>query len=217
MIIIMTKLLSLTTAQLAFIIIIPLILVLIGILILIFFYLKKKKKDKFKESYYKKINDIVMYNDYLLLNQFPITLEEGNKTLIDHIVCGNKFIYLISDFYFGGDLIGKATDSSLILINNEESKSYVDNPLQLSKKLLTRFAIVYGFDPSLLIGVSLINDECSYDVKNPSEQFFIVKRNDLSKFISSFEKRDDVGNIKEEQIVLAIKTLAKLKKGKPHA
>lgn len=206
------KILALTSSQLVFIIVISILLIAVLVFVFLFLIKKKKSKAKFKDSYYSKINEIVQNNDYLLINQFPIKSSENDKIIIDHILCGNKFIYLICDFYYEGDITGNAKDESLILIDEKDNKKYIDNPLMISKNYLTRFAIVSGLDPSLLIGLSLINDNIEYKVRNNSNQFYITQRKELSSFIKKMESSNDLADINEQQLLNAAKILAKLKK-----
>jgi len=203
---------SLTSAQLAFIIALPIIVVVIALLVFLFFVVRRKRAKLYKENYYRKINDIVQYHDYFLLNQFPLKIEDHKKVFIDHIVLAEKYIYVISDFYFQGDIKGHASDESFILIGRNEKKTYIDNPILYNKKLLTKLAIATGFDVSLLKGICLVNDSCLLNIKNASKQFSILNRKDLKKYIKECEK-DEVGVINQVQLEQAVKTLASFKKG----
>ena len=91
--------------------------IVLAILLFLAFYLplhSHHKKKKFQEYYYKKINSIVHEFDYYLINNFVFKVENGKLAHVDHIIFAEKYIYLIFDYYYDGDLQGNIEDKSLI-------------------------------------------------------------------------------------------------------
>lgn len=190
------------------------IVAVIAITLAIYIPLRKAYlKGHFDTHYYKKLNSIVMNNDYFLINKFTFRLDGGNLETIDHIIGGEKYIYLISDFRFDGDLAGKISDSSLIHISHSGKKLYCDNPLIKVSKLMKKFISIMNIDSSLLIGIAIVNDECSLSIDGNDNKFFIAQRKRVSSLIKALESRN-VGTINQESLQALIKTIDKMNKRK---
>lgn len=200
---------NLSIGQIAFLIVVPLV-VLTGIFLAIYLPVRKKKvKTDFKYFYYKRLYKIAMDNDYYLINNFLFKIDDSHVGRIDHILFANKYIYIISDSYFDGDIDGKEQDRSIIMIGKTGKKHYEDNPLVDNKKLLSKLSLITGIDPSLMIGVCLINDDCHCGVKTSTKNFYIVQANKIKKLVKAIESRP-ISDINKAQLASAVKAIDKL-------
>ena len=75
------------------------------------------------------------------------------------------------DKYYEGDLMGNSYDESLILIAKNGSKNYVDNPYVQFNKLLSRLSTATGIGTDLMIGITMINNDCRMNIDSSSKQF----------------------------------------------
>ena len=140
-----------SAGQVAFLIIVP-IIVIAGIFCLIFFPLRKRRMKKdFKYYYYRFIYKEALYQDLYLINNFMFKIDDTHVGKIDHILFANKYIYIINDYYFDGDIEGKDTDASLIFISRTGKKKYMDNLLLYNKKLIGKLSLITGINSSLMI------------------------------------------------------------------
>ena len=171
--------------------------------------LKKKQKTNFKYFYYRNIYKVAMDNDYYLINNFLFKIDDSYVGRIDHILFANKYIYIINDSYFDGDIDGKENDKSIILIDKTGKKTYNDNPLLANKKLLTRLSIVTGINVSLMIGVCLINNDCRCGVQTTSKSAYIVQAKKFNALVKAIESRE-IGDINKDQLANAVKAIDKL-------
>lgn len=171
--------------------------------------MKKKQKSEFKYFYYKSIYKVAMDNDYYLINNFLFKIDDSYVGRIDHILFANKYIYIINDSYFDGDIDGKENDKSIILINRAGKKNYSDNPLLANQKLLKRLSIITGIDATLMIGVCLINNDCQCGVRTSSKSAYIVQAKKFKALVKAIESRD-IGDINKEQLANAVKAIDKL-------
>lgn len=197
-----------------FIIFVPLgIILLLAVLSIPF--VKRYHHKHFKKYCYKKIYSDVLDNDYYLINEFTFKIDDSHYTIIDHIVFGEKFIYVIMDEYLEGDLLGKDNDPSFILMKNG-NKTYVDNYLMVLNKLLRRFSSCTGISTDLMIGVMVINDNVNTTIDSNSKQFFIIQRSKFKKLIKLIESRDVkvIDPSKLDEAVKIIDQLNKKKSGK---
>lgn len=207
---------KLNGGQIAFIIIVP-IVVLVIIFLLIYFPLKNKKNKKdFKYAYYKRIYKLAMDKDYYLINNFLFKIDDSHIARIDHILFADKYIYIVNDSYFNGDIAGKENDPSIILINKDGKKNYEDNPLLVNKKIVNKLCLITGINESLMIGVCMINDDCRCSVETTSKSFYIIQNNNFKKLVKAIESRD-IGEINKEQLASAVKAINKLNRRKRRA
>lgn len=205
----MINIYALTTLQLIFIIIASVVAVLIIFLFIALPIMKIKHKKQFKKYYHKKIYKVALYNDYYLINNFVFKMDQKHDTYVDHILFGDKFIFVIMDKYYDGNLVGNFIDPDLVLISRNGSKSYVANPYVGFNRLLSRFSTETGIKTEYMIGVTVINNDCRVNIETPSKQFFMIQRNKIAKFVKTVESRD-VGVMNQDQLqeaVLAVNNL----------
>ena len=204
---------SLTTPQLIYIITVALIVALI-IFLLLFIPLRRRSiKKKYVEHYYKEIYKIALNNDYYLINTFSFKVDDSSILRINHILFGEKYVYLINDYHFDGDIAGKAFDKSLICFSKKGKKYYIDNPIVRSKYLLDRLCIMTGLDPSIMIGISLVNDDCGSEISSTSKQYYLVTRNKLASLIKAIESRN-IAKLNEKSLEKLVHSINKMNRKK---
>ena len=204
---------SLTDIQLAFVIIVPIVVVLFLAVVLYFPISAHYKRSHFQVRFYKRVYKVALENDYYLINQFYFKVDLNKLAKVDHIIFGEKYIYVILCKYYEGDLVGKSSDKSLIFISHKGKKCYTDNPINQSKQLASKLSSSTGLDASLLIGITLINDDCKVEVQSDSKQFYIIQRRKFPALIRAIESRP-VPNINEAQLAKAVQSIAKENKRK---
>ena len=204
---------ALSTIQIIFIASASLVGAILLFLLIFIPITKLYRRKNYRNYYYRKVYKIALYRDYYLVNNFKFRGEQDTYISVDHILFGEKFIYVIMDKYYDGDLMGNATDPSLILIDRNGSKGYVDNPFFSFNKLMSRFSTETGISTDLMIGVTLINDNCRMNIATDSKQFFMVQRRRFSKLIKLIESRP-VTNINAKQLQDAVLAVDKMNKNK---
>ena len=204
---------KLNTVQLAFVIIVPIVLaVFVGFCFYVPIVGAYRRKN-FQIHFYKQVYRVALDNDYYLINQFVFKIDSSKNATVDHILFGDKYIYVILSKYYQGDLIGKYLDKSLIFISHKGKKCYTDNPYNESKNMTSKLSSSTGIDASLMIGIVLINDDCKVEVQSDSKQFYIIQRKRLPSLIKAIESRP-VETINETQLAKAVQSIAKLNKRK---
>lgn len=207
------SLVSLTSWQIVFIVCASVVLA-IGLFAAIFFPLRHRYiRLKFHEYDYKKIYRVAFNRDYYLINNFLFRIDDSTVMGIDHILFADRYIYIINDYYYDGDLLGNADDKSLIFVNKKGVKQYTDNPFINSEKIVSRLSMITGIDSSLMIGVIFVNDGCKCFVKSESKQFYIVQRKYFKMLIKNVESRT-VGRINPVQLDSAVKAIYRLNRRK---
>lgn len=204
---------NLSVGQIAFLIIVPTV-VIIAIAVLIYLlYRRHMMKKNYKYFYYKRLYKIAMDKDYYLINDFLFKIDDSHVGRIDHILFADKYIYIMTDSYFNGDIIGKEDDKSVIVLGRDGKKYYDDNPLITNKKLINKLSLITEINPALLIGICIINDNCRYGIQTSSKSFYYIQSNKLKALIKAIESRQ-VGAINKEQLASAVKSIDKLNRRK---
>ena len=166
-------------------------------------------RKEFKYYYYRFIYKEALYQDLYLINNFMFKIDDTHVGKIDHILFANKYIYIINDYYFDGDIEGKDTDASLIFISRTGKKKYMDNLLLDNKKLISKLSLITGINSSLMIGISLVNKNCNVGVSSSSKHHYIVQANKFKMLLNAIESRP-IGNINQEQLAKAVQAIDKL-------
>src|SRR5574344_3015709 len=107
-------------------------------------------KKKYINIYGRIIYQLVLDNDFFLINQLVLKLDDNNEMHIDHVIFGEKYIYVIKDRYYNGKIEGKPLDESWVFRNGKKSK-YVDNPLILNSLRIEKLSLLSGIDKSFFI------------------------------------------------------------------
>ena len=204
---------ELKPVQLAFFIIAPAVILIFGAICLYFPISHAYNRKHFQIHYYKRVYKVALENDYYLINQFLFKVDSSKLANVDHILFGNKYIYVITSKYYQGDLIGKYHDKSLIFISHKGKKCYTDNPFNQAKYLASKLSSSTGIDASLMIGIILVNDDCKVAVQSDSKQFYIIQRKRFASLIKAIESRP-VGEINPTQLQKAVQSIAKQNKRK---
>lgn len=204
---------QLKNVQLAFFIIVPVVLLAFVAVCLYFPISHAYCRKHFQIHYYKRIYKVALDNDFFLINQFVFKIDSAKFANVDHILFGNKYIYVLSSKYYQGDLVGKYNDKSLIFISHRGKKCYTDNPYNQVKFLASKLSSSTGIDASLMIGIVLVNDDCKVAVQSESKQFYIIQRKRFAALIKAIESRP-VGDINQTQLQKAVQSIAKQNKRK---
>ncbi len=206
-------LIELTNIQWAFIIIVPIVVLLFLTICIYVSASSAYRRKHFQIHFYKQVYKVALNNDYYLINQFVFKVDQSKNATVDHILFGNKYIYIIVSKYYQGDLVGKYLDKSLIFISHKGKKCYTDNPINEVKLLASKLSSSTSIDASLMIGIVLVNDDCKVAVQSESKQFYIIQRKRLAALIKAIESRP-INNINENQLAKAVQSIAKLNKRK---
>ena len=174
---------------------------------------KSREKKNFREYCGKAIYKIAFDEDYYLINDMRFKVDSGKVAKIDHILFGNKYIYIINDAYYEGDLTGKESDKSLILIDRKGKKFYTDNQYLISKSIIKALIDSTSISNDLLIGIVVVNNNCKISIETTNKQYYIIQKNKLKRLIRAIESRD-VGNINAAQLDSLVQAIDKLNRTK---
>lgn len=188
---------------------VPIILLVLGFIFIFLPIRRAYIKKRFRDYYYRTIKKIAVNEDYYLINRFIFRIDDSQTGTIDHIIFGEKFIYIITDKYYEGNLRGKQTDKSLILIDKKGKKFYTDNPYLESQKLLTSLSLNTDLDSEIMIGIAVVNNGVNIGVKPEGKQYYAIQIKKLPQLIKAIESRP-VDPLNEKQLARAVQGFDKL-------
>lgn len=188
------------------------LIAILAIFLLSFPFIRRHYTFKnFQKIYYKKIRQIADINDYYLINNLVIKNNNQLVCRIDHVLFGDKYIYVIKDRFYRGAISGNKEDNTWLFYSNDGKKFEMENPMQVNEKRLEKLSLITQIDPSFFISIVLINDNCV--IKNASdlnkEDSFIVPKKSLKKVIKTIEKRN-VKNMDQKQLEFAVQDISRL-------
>lgn len=202
---------------------VPLFITLAVLLVLVVLYIIFHKRifdsyisKNFIKYYGRKAYKIARDNDYYLINQISLENHDNTFVNIDHLIFGNKYLYVISDHYFKGSIRAKEVDNSWIFkpSDKEGKNRYIDNLIRRSNNLIKELANVTSLDEGLFIPIVVVNQDCQIEeYEHTGKNAFFVRINQLEKLITTIENRD-VAPLEERQVFFAVRDIARLNQNK---
>ena len=174
-------------------------------LLFVLFYKNFLKGHRLKKLVGYKLYRFSNLNDYLLLHDYYVNIDDKSKGLVDHILITNKFIVVINDYQVSGVLSGDYSSEQLKVTTNKGEK-LIANPLNYNRNLTKRIALFNDLDNSFLKGVVVVNDDAVINIDNIPAQYNICTVSELKKLIKEFDK-EEVKPFKEDTVVRFINDL----------
>ena len=162
-------------------------------LVSIFLFFRKKILQRFAllRYFYPVVRKTAVYYDYYLINKLEIQLVSNESLFIDHMLFGNKYIYVINDYLFKGVLTGNAQDSKWILKDKKGQEIMVDSPLLKNKKLVEKLSLRTSLDHATFIAITLVSKDTKItDLEVNDSSNFVIDTRDFMKLILKIESRD---------------------------
>jgi hypothetical protein len=140
--------------------------------------------------FYSRVMKVARNFDFYLVNGLTLPVGEMKKVVIDHIIGGDKFIYVITDRYFEGAVNVKMGENSWVYYKKGGKKEDIPNPFFANKFAMERLSIASGINTSFLVGIVLINDDCFISGYSDYEgEPLLVNVGKLEKLIALYEKK----------------------------
>ncbi len=178
------------------------ILLVLAIVFFITFPIIKRKiiAKKYNIFCSKKIGSIAKKNNLLFLTNLRLSNYSGEEINIDHILFGKKYIYILINYFFNGDIKGTSENNSWILEKrHDEGCEYIDN---ISNDLTGKngvFSEKITANPELIIPIAIVNNDCEIKVNGiNNNNTFVVHYSSLKKLIKKLESRS-IANLDCEQ------------------
>ncbi len=167
--------------------------VLCGIFLLVLFFYRPLKgllvRHNVMRFYYHRVMREARFHDYYLVNDIHYRLGGSDYVHIDHVLGGDKYIYVITDVYYEGAISAKSDDVHWVNYPKKGKKIKIPNPLMASKNAVDRFSKASGINTSFLVGIVLVNDDCFVTpIENRRGEPVFTPLSRLGKVVAAYEK-----------------------------
>lgn len=176
-------------------------------IVLIIVYLIFRKQINFaitsflgKKRIQKNLYKACKTNDFLILNDFFIPVGVDVYKKIDTIIFGNKYIYIIKELEYIGEMKISAIDNGWRLVHKDKL-TIIDNPLLENQKIITSLAnIVKSLELSDLKSMVIMPQGCTFNEIKNNDNNFIVSEKNAVKFIKEYEERSQADIIEPKEL-----------------
>ena len=180
-------------------------LILVGIIVL-FILLHKYAKDIFRHKVWKKLYKLAQNYDYFLLNDVNLRIESNKNIHIDHLLIGDKFVYVIATRLYEDNIeANKLYDPKWnIVASNGTFIKAVTNPVIVNEKRTVMLQSFLGCSKKgeMFKSIVVVNDNIDLKVgtSTTSKGSYLLKKKEVYKTIKRIEKESELNPFDEEQL-----------------
>lgn len=186
--------------------------ILVLLLLIMWLYRPIKKiiyRYRYRSIYAKELYKIALDNDYYLINNLVLKLDDEVDIHIDHILFGDKYIYVVRDRYYNGLIAGIDRDKKFVLKKHKQ-QLLIDNPLIKNGMRIEKLSLITHFKQNLFISLVVVNDDClAKEITSTNDNNFIVGKSQIKKIVRLIESRN-IESINEDQLRFAVKDIARI-------
>lgn len=154
---------------------------------------KNKKLDR-------KIKKYARDRDFLFLTDVFLPVDNNKAILIDDIILGNKYIYVIFQKHWDGYVKGFEYDTKWLLTAKVRTV-YVDNPLIGNRyKVQTLMKFLKERNDENIVNIVSLSNRSKFNAIQTQPLENVVKMKQLFKLIDDYEKTSPFNDIKEEEL-----------------
>lgn len=187
-----------------FLFILLLILLILSIVFFVGFPIVKRKliPEKFKSFCERKIKHIASKNNYLYLSNLNLTNLDLKKIDINHILFGEKFIYIFKEMPLVGEISGVVDDNSWIYSSSvEKTTKYIDNISHVLNENIQDFAGIININPQLIVSICVVPNECDLLIKDINKANLIVTHYSSLKGLINKIESISIAPIDKEKLI----------------
>lgn len=155
-----------------------------------------------------KLKRFAVDHDFPLLSDVVIQVRENKYIKIDHIMIGNKYIYVICCKCYYGYLNAKAIDEKWVLYKGKRML-HIDNPLKNNEKRIKILANLLENSIEDFVNVVYLSKPVVTDkiVTNNNKKEFVLFEEDFEKFIEVYEKECSLNEFSVKSVNEAAKKI----------
>lgn len=154
-----------------------------------------------------KLKKFAIDHDFPLLSDVVIQVRENKYVKIDHIMIGNKYIYVIACKCYYGYLNAKAIDEKWVLYRRDKLV-HIENPLKNNEKRIKILSSL--LDNSLEDFVNIIylsKPVVASKIEGSKKKEFVLFEDDFEKFIEVYEKECNLNEFSVKSVNEAAKKI----------
>ena len=154
-----------------------------------------------------KLKRFAIDHDFPLLSDVVIQIREDKYIKIDHIMIGNKSIYVIACKCYYGYLNAKAVDEKWVLYRRDKL-IHIENPLKNNEKRIKMLSnLLENTTEDFVNIIYLSKPVVASKVEGSNKKEFVIFEDDFEKFIDVYEKECDLNGFSIKSINEAAKKI----------
>lgn len=160
-----------------------------------------------KKRIASKLKKFAIDHDFPLLSDVVIQIREDKYIKIDHIMIGNKYIYVIACKCYYGYLNAKAIDEKWVLYKRE-TLMHIENPLRNNEKRIKILASLLENTMEDFVNIVYLSKPVVVGkIPSSGKKEFVLFEEDFEKFIELYEKECDLNEFSIKSINEAAKKI----------
>lgn len=154
-----------------------------------------------------KLKKFAIDHDFPLLSDVVIQVRENKYVKIDHIMIGNKYIYVIACKCYYGYLNAKAIDEKWVLYRRDKLL-HIENPLKNNQKRMKILASLLDNSMEDFVNIIYLSKPVvSSKIEGSHKKEFVLFEDDFEKFIEVYEKECGLNEFSVKSINEAAKKI----------
>lgn len=135
-----------------------------------------------------KLKRFAVDHDFPLLSDVVIQIREDKYIKIDHIMIGNKYIYVIACKCYYGYLNAKAIDEKWVLYKRDKLV-HVENPLRYNEKRIRILSNLLDNSMEDFVNIVYLSKPVvTSKIEGSNKKEFVIYEDDFENFIEVYEK-----------------------------
>lgn len=156
-----------------------------------------------------KLKKFAIDHDFPLLSDVMIQVRPDIYVKVDHIMIGNKYIYVICCRCYYGYLNAKAIDEKWVLYKRDKL-IHIDNPLKNNKKRIGILSNLLGNSEDDFVNIIYLSKPVvTNKIDSVNKNEFVLFEDDFEKFIEVYEKECELNGFTINSINEAAKSIYK--------
>ena len=168
-----------------------------------YFVIQKSGKKRIQRKLYRTCK----INNYLIMSDIQLPIEDNKAKKVDTIIIGNKYIYVTKQVVSKGEMIANNDDLKWRIINNEKLVN-IDNPYAYNDRIINRLSnIIDNIDKDRIINLVVISKTLKATGTIKMFPCYIVDEDDVIDFITETENNSSLSNLDnniQEKIAMTI-------------
>lgn len=156
-----------------------------------YFLIAASGKKRIQKNLYKSCK----MNDFLIISDLHVPIDQSTYRYIDTLIFGNKYIYIISEITNIGKVLATSNDRKWRVINekNGESKlTNIDNPFLYNRNVIAKLVkVVPGLELKDFKSFVIVSKLSSFESISQGDNEYIVSEKDAMKTILQIEKNSN--------------------------
>lgn len=184
------------------------LLIALGLIVSILFVFKEDVEELYvalAKNYRIKlqIKKFVEINDYLYLSNITLRVAEKEYVVVDHIILGDRFIYVIATKFYYGFVNGKDIDAKWVMSDGIKT-DLINNPFYANEVRIDYLSRIMKVTRDKFVNIVLLAKTAEIDnIEINNKYFHLVNEKTLYPEIKKFEddKRFNIFNPEDLELI----------------